>query len=156
MVDFYGMPADAWPGRNCDPNLPNEQKATSVEFGMANEIAQEMGEDFNPGRFVPFVVMHEFEGLLFSDCSAFAQEVGCPQLKDELAAIRAGFPTPEDINDSLETAPSKRIRALYPKYEKVLHGTVVALQIGVDKIEQECPHFSDWLRRLREANEELT
>ena len=28
----------------------------------------QMGSGFNPDRFVPYVMMHEFEAMLFSDC----------------------------------------------------------------------------------------
>jgi hypothetical protein len=32
-----------------------------------------MGQGFDARRFVPFVVVHEFEALLFSDCAAFSR-----------------------------------------------------------------------------------
>jgi hypothetical protein len=39
-----------------------------VEDALLGEVIEAMGGRFDPRRFVPFVVMHEFEGLLFSDC----------------------------------------------------------------------------------------
>ena len=44
--------------------------------------------------------MHEFEGLLFSDPGRFAGGIGRSDLEAELQAIRDGFTTPEEINDS--------------------------------------------------------
>ena len=93
--------------------------------------------------------MHEFEALLFSDCQRFAEGIGGrPQLARDLQNIRDQFDTPEHINDSPFTAPSKRIRALMPGYQKPLDGTNAALHIGLDTIRGQCPHFADWLSRL--------
>ena len=50
------------------------------------------------------------KGLLFSDVSAFANAIDVPEESvEELRRIREEFPTPEDINDNSDTAPSKRI-----------------------------------------------
>jgi len=107
-----------------------------------------MGGNFDPNRFVPFVVMHEFEGLLFSDCNDFARSVGLLQVRTKLQQIRDQFETPEDINDSPVTAPSKRVKTLIPKYQKPLFGNLAALAIGLKKIRDACPHFHEWLVRL--------
>ena len=58
------------------------------------------------------------------------------------------FSSPEEINDSPITAPSKRMGPLAPVYEKPLLSTLAALEIGLDAIRRECPHFRDWLGRL--------
>lgn len=42
-------------------------------------------------------------------CQAFAESIGKPELKQALLGISAEFATPEHINDSPQTAPSKRI-----------------------------------------------
>ena len=99
-----------------------------------------------PSRFVPFVLMHEFEGLLFSDCGAFNRSVLRPDLEPALHAIRNQFTTPEEINDSSETAPSRRVHDLIPGYQKPLFGTRAVLEIGLATIRAECPHFDSWLR----------
>jgi len=92
--------------------------------------------------------MHEFEGLLFSDCAAFSRGIDRPDLEGDLRQVRNQFPTPEDINDSPLTAPSKRIKGLYPRYEKRLMGCLAALEIGLECMRQECPHFGEWLAKL--------
>ena len=48
----------------------------------------------------------------------------------------------------LKTASSKRVRAIIPEYEKPLFGTLAALEIGLDVIRAECPHFRQWLEKL--------
>lgn len=152
LVDFYGLPQDgtrAWPGRAECNTLPFDQKAPHVEAALAADVAEEMGwEDNHESRFIPFVVMHEFEGLLFSDCDRFARAIGKPALARPFQDIRDQFGCPEEINDSPQTAPSKRIKGLLPKYQKPLFGNVAALEIGLDSMRQECPHFNQWLEVL--------
>ena len=99
-------------------------------------------------RFVPYIQMHEFEALMFSDPAAFADSIGQPSLRKDFSAIRQQFETPEHIDNSPVTAPSKRILALYPAYEKPLMGETAAKAIGLPKIRQECPLFNDWLAKL--------
>jgi hypothetical protein len=151
LVDFYGLPQEgdgAWPGRKAAIRLTGAQKALSVENAMLADVTAEMGKHFNPQRFVPFVIMHEFEALLFSDCGAFSRGIGRPGLESNFKAIRDQFPTPEDINDSPETAPSKRVKRLVTEYQKPLLGTLAVLEIGLDRIRQECKHFDGWLSKL--------
>lgn len=93
--------------------------------------------------------MHEFEAMLFSDCAAFGRGICRQDLAPKFQFIRDQFATPEEINDSPETAPSKRVSVLIEGYQKPLWGVLAALEIGLDKIRQECPHFNDWLIRLQ-------
>jgi Domain of unknown function (DUF4276) len=150
MVDFYGLPRSgeaAWPGCNT-ATIGTSQKAELVEAALAADIAEQAGEQINPTRFIPFVVVHEFEGLLFSDCAAFARGVGRTDLESHFNQIRNAFATPEDINDSPDTCPSRRVTDLVPGYEKPLFGTLAALEVGLIRIRAACPHFDRWLRRL--------
>ena len=153
MVDYYGLPQTgdkAWPGRAAAGTRFFADKAVTVEKELANDMQAEMGSDFDPHRFVPYVMMHEFEGLLFSDTGKFAAGIGRPELSKDFQAIRAQFSTPEEINDSPITAPSKRIVKLIPEYNKPIMGSLAALEIGLDAIRQECPFFRAWLERLED------
>jgi hypothetical protein len=124
------------------------QKAECVEAALLADIVDEMGPRFDSRHFVPFVTMHEFEALLFSDPDLFAQGIERRDLAAGFLAIRQGFSSPEDINDSAETAPSKRISGLFPGYQKRLFGPLAATAIGLSTIRKECGHFDDWLKRL--------
>jgi hypothetical protein len=93
-------------------------------------------------------MMHEFEGLLFSDCRRFAEGIGRPELCPKFQAIRDAFGTPEEIDDSPLTAPSKRVQSLVSGYDKPLLRTLAVLHIGLDTIRAECLHFRQWLDRL--------
>jgi hypothetical protein len=151
MFDYYGLPQDgagAWPGRKVSRVCSTRQKALSVEEALLSDVAEYLGERFNPARFVPFVVMHEFEALLFSDCAAFGRAIGRPELTHKLEAVRRQFPTPEDINDSPVTAPSKQVERIVRGYEKPLLGVLAALEIGLSSIRLQCAHFDEWLSEL--------
>jgi hypothetical protein len=124
------------------------EKARCVQDALLYEVISQMGGGFNARRFVPFVVMHEFEGLLFSDCAAFSRAIYRPDLEVSLREIRERFTTPEEINDSALTAPSKRIKQLVPSYQKPLLGVLAVLEIGLLRIRKECPHFDGWLNQL--------
>ena len=147
MVDYYGMPA-SWPGRKAGSGLGATGKAKAVEDALAKDVGTTMGPRFDGRRFIPYVAMHEFEALLFSDCNRFGKAIGRPQLAARFQGIRDDFPTPEEIDDSPKTAPSKPVVALVPGYRKPLFGTLAALEIGLCRMRRECPHFADWLARL--------
>jgi len=151
LVDYYGLPQGegrAWPGRGKAANLPVAEKARCVEEAVLADLTAAMGSRFDIRRFVPFVVMHEFEALLFSDCAAFSRGIGRPDLESGLQGIRDQFATPEEIDDSPVTAPSKRVEGLVPGYEKPLLGLLAILEIGLGRIRAECPHFDGWVTRL--------
>lgn len=151
MVDYYALPKSGnreWPGRLLADTLSFELKAPTVQNALLADISLKLGKGFDQKRFIPFVMMHEFEGLLFSDCDRFSQAIGRIDLGPKFHAIRACFNTPEEINDSPLTAPSKRIEELVPGYEKPLLGALAILEIGLDTLRKECPNFCQWLEKL--------
>ena len=151
MVDFYGLPQSGpgpWPGRKNANSALYPEKARTVEKELLADVCLDMGENFNPSRFIPYVMMHEFEAMLFSDCAAFSRGIGKPTLARQFQAIRNAFASPEEIDDSPLTAPSKRIERLVSGYTKPLLGTLAVFEIGLEAIRRECPHFGCWLGRL--------
>jgi len=142
MLDYYKLPKDT-PGRD----------ATGDIYKIANEIEAAVNANLGGQRnlFVNLII-HEFEGLLFSDVSAFKGEADADdKALLELARIKSDpqFPTPEHINDSEMTAPSKRIKNILPKYIKTLNGITIARSIGIDKIAEKCPHFRGWIDKIQ-------
>jgi len=151
MVDYYGLPAvgaKQWPGRQAATTLPLPQRAAAVESAVHQDVCAKMGAGFDSARFVPFVLMHEFEALLFSDCTKFAEGIGRADLARRFQQIRDAFGSPEEIDDSPATAPSKRVARIVPGYEKPLLGVLAVLTIGLGSIRDQCPHFRGWLERL--------
>ena len=137
LVDFYGF-------RHRDSATPHE-----LESRIDEAVNQRTNHRWERSRVFSYVQQYEFEGLLFSDVNAFAF---LPRPADSavaaLAAIRSRFQTPEDINDGPDTAPSKRIKQVIPRYDKRGFGYLVAEEIGLDKIRAECPRFNEWVTRL--------
>ncbi len=103
-------------------------------------------------RFIAHIQPYELEALLFSDVSIYNQVVENWQNHiDELQSVYDKFETPEHINNSFATAPSKRLEhILTPKYRKTRHAPLLAEKIGLAKIEKECLHFSTWLNKIRQ------
>jgi hypothetical protein len=151
MVDYYALPANgpkAWPGREHANHVTYRHKAATVENAAILDIASALDVPKERSRFIPYVVMHEFEALLFSDCQAFADGIGKPDLATVFQGIKDQFSSPEEINDSPITAPSKRVELLVPGYQKPFFGNLAALTIGLPKMREQCPGFAQWLTRL--------
>mgnify|MGYP001157865614 CR=1 FL=1 len=147
FVDFYGIDSE-FPGKSeATTKQTIGEKAACIQNAMREHIRKVVGEDAIR-RFIPYVQMYEFEGLLFSEPRKLAEGICRQELAMELAEIRAGFSTPEDINDSPGTAPSQRLTGLMPEYEKITYGSFAALEIGLKKIRTECKLFAEWLATL--------
>lgn len=137
LVDFYGF----------------QDKGSATVMGLEGQIRRSVVTRLNrpvdESRIIPYVQRHEFESLLFSDVRAFAT---LPDVTgrsvDLLASILAAFDNPEEINDSSDTAPSKRIAQVITGYNKAANGPAVALEIGLDAIRRECPRFNQWVEQL--------
>lgn len=149
MLDFYGL-GKGFPGTPLPPNLSNLDKVTHIEQAVRQDIVTQAPGLRADVRFIPYLQLHEFEGLLFSDPAAFAQGINQSNLAHQFESIREGFPTPEDIDDSPTTAPSKRVLQVCPSYRKVLNGTQAAMAVGIDTMRRECPHFRNWFDRLEQ------
>ncbi len=143
MIDLYALPRD-FPGLDA---ANREQDP----YCRVERIEQALVADIGDPRFVPYVQLHEFEALLFSDAGKIAMYYE-KQLREveQLKAQIAAFPSPERIDDGRHTAPSKRIAALIPAYgeEKTTAGPIIAAAIGLTTIRNKCPHFDAWLRKL--------
>lgn len=157
FFDYYGLPND-FPGRKeSSEKVTIIEKATIIQEQLKKIVEDKFGDEI-ARRFIPYVQMYEFEALLFSDTEAFARSVDQPQISEELSAVRNAFSTPEDINDSKETAPSKRILKIVADsqkkskiimaYQKPVMGTNAAQEIGLAQIRNECKLFDEWLKKL--------
>lgn len=148
LFDFYGLGSD-FPGRQTAYGRFPAVKAKQVERGILEFIQEHMGGHWNPHHFVPYIQMHEFEGILFSDPAGFAASLYSPELEPAMSLILAAAGgDPEAINDGPTTAPSKRIVGQKPDYNKVLHGNIAAMAVGLETIRSSCRHFNEWLSTI--------
>lgn len=142
MIDLYALPSD-FPGKS-DSAYPSRgggaKKSEFLEKRLENDIGQR--------NFIPYIAAHEFEACLFVDPSQFAEWTMSTEVVKGLKAVADDYGNPEDINEGPATAPSKRILALMPAYEKTFHGPLIAAGVGLESIRAACSHFDAWLSRL--------
>ena len=139
LIDYYGLPTD-FPGVNSRPH--------GTPYDRARHVEEEWAGAINHARFHPYLMVHEFEALLFAKPDVLSRALYRSDLLPELERIRNSFPTPEDINDDPETAPSKRILNILPGYQKTLYGPLVSKRTGIETLRRECAHFDEWLKWL--------
>lgn len=141
FIDYYALPSD-FPGMRERPQGASLLRARHVEAAWAQRIGSR--------RFRPFLMLHEFEALLFVNPELLGKALYAEDKVAALNAIRAEVTSPEEINDDPRTAPSKRILSLLPGYQKTLHGPIISGRIGLTEIRRVCPHFNEWLSWLEE------
>ncbi len=146
MFDLYALP-DSFPGKDSVKKMTDPYKIVSFlekKFGenIRNEIDCEE-------RFIPYIQLHEFEGLLFSDVEKIDEVMKIDSnKKPQLLEISEEFDNPELINQGSETAPSKRLLKIYPSYDKISNGSIIAQKIGLKQIRDKCSHFNEWLQKI--------
>lgn len=143
MIDLYALPAD-FPGyQDAKAHANPHRKVATLECALADDIADR--------RFVSYIQLHEFEALLLSKPGEFMSVFwGQPPAVRSLGELVSKYDSPEEIDDGQQTAPSKRIAALFPDYpgQKTLASLVIAQAIGLQAMADRCPHFRAWLSRL--------
>lgn len=148
LVDYYGIKEQfGFPGWEESMGIWDKMERLHFLLGkMKEDIPEELRY-----RFIPYIQMHEFEGLLFSDVHAFLNSFEENEIKmEDLQAAADAFESPEMINNSPETAPSKRLIDAIPDYDKIVFGNCVAMDIGLEKIRKKCPLFNEWVGKLEE------
>lgn len=147
FFDFFRMGTD-FPGEPHKVEGNAAIKRLAVEGSIVRGLREAGISDDQLRRFVPYVQMHEFEGLLFSRPASLARGIYREDLTMSLQAVRDQFETPEHINDGANTAPSKRLKVICPGYRKPVYGLLAALEVGLPAMRKECPLFNDWLGKL--------
>ncbi|MBK9013969.1 MAG: DUF4276 family protein [Saprospiraceae bacterium] len=133
LVDLYGIKGH-YPGYEANKKKEALVKVKAIEAEILTDILA--AKKLHNKKFIPYLQLHEFEALLFSDPAVLEEWLS---LDRELPAgcfanILEQFPSPEHINDNPLTAPSKRIIALAAYYGKIDDGVSVADEIGLATI----------------------
>jgi hypothetical protein len=98
---------------------------------------------------LPYIQLHELEGLLFSDISGFEQLPYLnPKSLEKIKAIIDMHTNPELINDGETTHPSARLEKLLPDYKKPIRVLTISKNPGIEKILNKCPHFKNWIEKI--------
>jgi len=144
MFDYYGLPRD-FPGiALAPPHGTAYEKIRLLESALTDTISNRL--------FIPYLQLHEFEALLFSDITVldqYMQSYGQSRIQ-ELTRIVNDCRSPELIDDNPVTSPSKRLTTLYPSFHKRFDGNEIAKRISLDTIRERCPHFDQWLNTLEQ------
>ena len=133
-------------------DFPGKEKANrqTDPYEKVRIIEEAFSEDIGDHRFVPYIQLHEFEALIFSDpgqlaIEHFESESAIANLAEMLKEVGGN---PELLNDGYETCPSRRILKEIPDFDKTNAGIIIAEKIGLPKMRSECSHFNDWLTKL--------
>jgi len=141
LIDFFRLKND----------FPRYEESMGINnpIDRVSFIEKAIEEDIVDNRFIPYIQLHEFEGLLFSEKKGFDL---FPHISEtnrrELNQIIEKYSNPELINDGPTTSPSKRLMRLIPGYQKTFHGPLIALENGFDSIITKCPRFNTWVETL--------
>lgn len=143
MFDLYALPED-FPGYD-------EARRLTDPYERVEVLERALSEDISDRRFVPYIQLHEFEALLFSDPRKL--ETQFYDHGDEIQRLietASEFESPELIDDGKDTSPSKRIIGEIPEYGwmKASAGPIVAGKIGLSVLRSKCRHFGAWIDKL--------
>jgi Domain of unknown function (DUF4276) len=149
LIDYYGLYSKynfpEW-GESLRITDKNE-RMEFLEGAMKNDIEASVRH-----RFIPYLQLHEFEGLLFNDIDIFYEQVPKQELVGiaELKKTFKDYPdNPEMINNNKETSPSHRLERIILGYNKILYGHYFAEAIGLDKIRNKSPRFNKWMNIIQ-------
>jgi hypothetical protein len=142
LFDVYGLPDDFPSFSSWRSNQPSTPQVQALEKALSDDI--------NQSNFIPYLQLHEYEALLFSDLDKFAYANVDQWVINDWKAQLAHFESPEEVNNSKLTAPSKRLIKTWSTYKhaKPHFGVLIALEIGLPKMREKCPRFNQWLIQL--------
>jgi hypothetical protein len=147
LIDYYGIYANhyypQWEiiEKKADLTL----RLNALEKAMLNDLSISLR-----ARYIPYIQLHEFEGLLFSDKKVFDDNFEDNEFEDYdyLVNTIEEHENPELINKGHNTAPSKRLKRILKGYKKVIYGSLIAQSIGLNTIRNKCPRFNNWISQL--------
>jgi hypothetical protein len=149
LIDYYGLYSKyTFPNWEDGEKIADKNKRMAfLETAMKHDIRAAVQH-----RFLPYLQLHEFEGLLFNDIQVFYDQVPKNELvgKAELLKTFQDYDNPEMINNSKETSPSHRLKRIIEGYNKTLYGHYFAEAIGLEKIRNKSPRFNNWLKVIEE------
>lgn len=144
FVDLYAFPKDS------QSPYTKELQAIINPYEKVEALESAIAADINHPNFTPYIQLHEFEAFLLASPDRLLgmypdAQAAIDRLEKEIDSM-----PPEEINESPQTAPSKRIIRYIPDYEdqKAQVGPMVAEDIGLTLLREKCPHFGRWMTTL--------
>ncbi|HCX24376.1 MAG: hypothetical protein CMB80_34100 [Flammeovirgaceae bacterium] len=153
FIDYYGIKDQhEFPSWEAAQAIPGKSiRMDHLEGAMSHEITEGLRR-----RFIPYIQLHETEGLLFSDKRVYDESFTQEEFDDYtyLEETFNQFDNPEEINDGPDTHPSKRLERILRDYTsnkpstKAHWGPLIATEIGLPTIRRKCPRFNAWVEKL--------
>ena len=147
LIDYYGLYEKyEFPKWNVAESQPDKNiRMDILENGMEESISEEIRY-----RFLPYIQLHEFEGLLFNEEKYFHEQIPTKELvgTEELSKIFRIYENPEMINNNRETSPSHRLERIILGYNKIVYGNILAEAIGLENIKSKSPRFNNWINNI--------
>ena len=142
LIDFFRLKPDFPKYQEAQEKYPDKIKRVAF-------IENAISEDIHCSRFIPYIQLHEFEGLLFSSNDGFEFLPNIPVgNRTQLQEAVHIHENPELLNDGIFTAPSKRLECLIPGYQKTFHGPLIAEIVTIDRMLERCERFRNWIEAL--------
>lgn len=159
FFDYYGLPTGASHGWKFIAELKSEVQhrgtatiAQMIEMAILENAKENIDLPNVERRILPYVQLHELEALFFSEPEKMALTFGSLALTDRFGKIVEECGACEMINDSPDSAPSKRIEAFFPPYKKgrstLAHGPRIADRLDLAIVREKCPRFDHWVSNL--------
>lgn len=149
FIDYFRLKTD-FPNFEVAQRIQN--KVLKVDF-----LEQALADAINNPRFIPYIQLHEFEGLLFAskDGFEFLPDLKQANLNSLLLAVEEKE-NPEELNDGELTAPSKRLEQLIPGFDKnkPFYGGLIAEINTINAVLDRCLRFKAWVVTLIEKVKE--
>lgn len=149
FIDYYGITQKhKFPNWN-KANIEND-KNIRMQI-LENAMSEDIEEKYR-NRYIPYIQLHEFEGLLFNDIKIFQQNIPSSDIVGlvELQKTFEQYSNPELINENKDTSPSNRLKRIIRGYNKLIHGIILAESIGLSKIRNKADRFNNWINKLEQ------
>ena len=147
FIDYYGIYEKyEFPGwAAAHAIVDRHARIGALEQAMLNDIDPALQH-----RFMPYLQLHEFEGLLFNDIDVIYSQIPAADIvgKAELEKTFADYANPEMINNNRETSPSHRLTRIIRGYNKVVYGDILSEAIGLTRIRAKSPRFNSWITTI--------
>jgi len=147
MIDLYGLPK----------NFPQKSAAPSEPYARVRFLERAFAEDIGEERFIPHIMLHEFETLLLTPQAlnliperAKIEKRPLDDTQWQRLLKDVEEKAPEQINDGADSHPAVRLKKVWPGYKKTIDGIEILKAVSLEAVMVACPHFREWVERLRE------
>ena len=138
--------------REAAQNQPVTVLGRRVERLLYNQVLESFDPSGAQVRYLPYIQLYELEALLFSKPDLLLNVFEDTTKRDEVLKCLENRRSCEEINDSEETAPSKRLKSIFGNYKKGEgqrgQARRFAEQADLESVRAACPRFSEWVAML--------